>query len=122
MTISDYRKLEIWQLSINMVKEVYSLINELPSSEKYGLSDQMRRSAVSIPSNIAEGHGRNSSKEFVRFLLIAKGSINELETQLILCCELGLLDVCRCTPILDKLQSIGKMIYRLINYIENRDK
>lgn len=122
MTISDYRKLEIWQLSINMAKEVYSLINELPSSEKYGLSDQMRRSAVSIPSNIAEGHGRNSSKEFVRFLLIAKGSINELETQLILCCELGLLDVCRCTPILDKLQSIGKMIYRLINYIENRDK
>ena len=122
MTISDYRKLEIWQLSINMVKEVYSIINELPSSEKYGLSDQMRRSAISIPSNIAEGHGRNSPKEFVRFLLIAKGSINELETQLILCCELGLLEGCRCNSILDMLQSIGKMIYRLINYIENSNK
>ncbi len=72
MKISDYKLLDVWQLSINTVKDVYVLLRELPSLERYGLADQIRRSSVSIPSNIAEGHGRNSNKEFSRFLLIAR--------------------------------------------------
>ncbi|MDE6143129.1 MAG: four helix bundle protein [Muribaculaceae bacterium] len=120
MILSDYKKLEVWQLSISAVKEVYLLLNELPSSERFGLSDQIRRSAVSIPSNIAEGHGRNTTKEFIRFLLIAKGSVSELETQLIICCELGFLSKSDCSNAFAMLQSIGKMIYRLINYLEKK--
>ena len=118
MKISDYKLLDVWQLSINTVKDVYVLLRELPSLERYGLADQIRRSSVSIPSNIAEGHGRNSNKEFSRFLLIARGSVSELETQLILCCELGYISKDSCSEIFNKLQRISKMIYSLVNYLE----
>jgi four helix bundle protein len=75
-----HKDLKVWQKSIGLVVELYRITNEFPSNEKYGLISQMRRSVVSIPSNIAEGHGRNSKKELIRFLDIAKGSIYELDT------------------------------------------
>ena len=80
--ISDYRKLEVWQKSILLVQEIYSTTKDFPNDEKFGLVAQMRRAAVSIPSNIAEGKMRGTDPEFKRFLYIALGSGAELETQL----------------------------------------
>lgn len=80
----NFRELEIWKRSFTMVNEIYKITSQFPDSEKYGLVSQIRRSAVSVPSNIAEGCSRNSNKDFNRFLEIALGSSFELETQLLL--------------------------------------
>ncbi len=79
----DYKQLKVWNKSIDLVVDVYKATGDFPKEEKYGLISQMRRSAVSIPSNIAEGAGRNSDKEFCHFLAVAHGSSYELETQVI---------------------------------------
>ena len=84
MSVGSFRELRVWQLGMEVTEQVYRLTAEFPKSEVYGLSSQMRRAAVSIPSNIAEGQGRDSTKEFLHFISIAFGSICELETQLIL--------------------------------------
>jgi four helix bundle protein len=84
MSISRFRELKAWQLGMDLTEQVYLLTDSLPKSEIYGLSSQMRRSAVSIPSNLAEGNGRDSTKEFLHFIAIAVGSICELETQILL--------------------------------------
>ena len=86
-----YSDLIVWQKGIELVKEIYKLVSILPNEEKYALSDQMRRSAVSIPSNIAEGYERGTTKDYIRFLMISKGSRAELETQLHICIELNYL-------------------------------
>lgn len=88
----EVKNLKAWQKAIDLNKEIYSLVEELPKNETYALSDQMRRAAISIPSNIAEGKGRRSDKEYLQFLSIARGSCYELETQLYLCEELSLLE------------------------------
>ena len=85
MSYFSYRDLIVWQKAMDLVDEVYSLTKHLPREELFALSDQMRRAAVSIPSNIAEGHGRKARKEFLQFLSIARGSVFELETQLSIC-------------------------------------
>lgn len=103
---------------MDMVVEVYDLIKLLPTNEKYGLSDQMRRAAVSIPSNIAEGQSRNSSNEFGYFLSIARGSCAELETQLILAQRLKILDIARCDFIISILRKISKMLFFLSKSIK----
>ncbi|VXC20184.1 four helix bundle protein [Maribacter litoralis] len=82
--MNKYKELKIWEKSMILVEEVYQLMRKLPSDEKFGLISQIKRSSISIPSNIAEGAGRNSKKEFAHFLNIANGSTTELETQLIL--------------------------------------
>ena len=89
MKIQSYKDLIVWQKSIQLVKDVYILTAAFPQSEIYGITSQMRRAAVSIPSNIAEGYGRRSTKDYLRFYLIAYGSALELETQLIISKELG---------------------------------
>ncbi|MDE5450074.1 four helix bundle protein [Elizabethkingia meningoseptica] len=112
--------LQIWQKSILLVKEVYLLTGDLPTDEKYGLAAQIKRCAVSIPSNIAEGAGRNNSKEFYQFLGIAQGSSYELETQLILLVELNFIEEIRISSLLQKLTEIQKMIYKFkTNLIES---
>lgn len=78
----NFRRLEIWIESMELVKQIYQITMDLPSIEKYGLTSQLRRAAISILSNIAEGTGRNSKKEFIHFLNISTGSSHELETQL----------------------------------------
>ena len=88
----EVKNLKAWQKAIELNKEVYALAKELPKNETYALSDQMRRAVISIPSNIAEGKGRRSDREYLQFLSIARGSCYELETQLYLCEELGLLE------------------------------
>ena len=84
-----HKELLVWQKSMLLVEEVYRLVKMLPKEETYALSDQMRRAAISIPSNIAEGNARNSPKEFQQFLYISLGSAAELETQLLICQRLG---------------------------------
>ena len=85
MRLPNYEKYEVWQKAMDFAENVYGLIRRLPLEERYALSNQMRRAAVSIPSNIAEGYSRGSDKEFIGFLYIARGSTAELETQLKLC-------------------------------------
>lgn len=106
-----HKDLIVWQKSIQLVVEVYRLTAELPSEEKYGLISQMRRSGVSVPSNIAEGSGRNSTKEYIRFVNVSRASLSELDTQLIICKELSFVSE---TNIIEGLiDEIGKMLYRL---------
>ena len=82
--MNSYQDLEVWKKSIDFVEQIYRLVKQLPKEETYALSDQMRRAAVSIPSNIAEGANRKTTKEYIQFLYIALGSTAELETQLII--------------------------------------
>ncbi len=103
--------LKIWQKSIKLSKKVYQIINELPSDEKFGLVSQIKRSAISIVSNIAEGAGRNSNNEFYHFLGIANGSSYELHTQLTLCHELKLIPKNKLKDVLEQCIKIQKMIY-----------
>ena len=84
-----YKNLEVWQKSMQLVTDVYRLVKQLPREETYALADQIRRSAVSVPSNIAEGSSRNSKKEFVQFLYISLGSLCELETQILIAKNIG---------------------------------
>lgn len=103
--------LKIWIKSMDLVKLVYRTISNLPSDEKYGLSSQIKRCAVSIPSNIAEGAGRNSNKEFAHFLNISNGSAYELQTQLLLASNLDLIEKNKVKPLIDMIIEIQKMNY-----------
>jgi four helix bundle protein len=109
MKVQSYRELIVWQKAMEVAAIVYKLVKRLPKEETYSLSDQMRRAAVSIPGNIAEGQARNSSKEFIQFLAIAKGSKAELETQLLLCVKIGYLDEQDIEEVMNILQEIGKI-------------
>jgi len=90
--LKSYEELIAWQKAMSFTEEVYRLSKLLPQGERYALSDQLRRSAISVPSNIAEGFGRDSTKDFLHFLMIARGSLNEARTQLTLASRLGFLD------------------------------
>jgi len=103
--------LKIWNKSIELAKTVYQLVAELPSDEKFGLNSQIKRCSISIPSNIAEGAGRNSNKEFKHFLSIANGSAYELQTQLILATELNLINKDKVQPVINTCIEIQKMNY-----------
>lgn len=107
----NFKKLLFWQKSIVLAKDIYLICQNISSDEKFGLISQMKRSVVSIPSNIAEGSGRNNNKEFNHFLAIALGSAFELETQLILSKELNLLSEDSVQKIISDLIEIQKMIY-----------
>ena len=112
--------LKIWQKSIELTKLVYEVVATLPTDEKYGLISQIKRSSVSIPSNIAEGAGRNSNKEFKHFLSIANGSAYELQTQLILTIELNLMSKESIQPALDLIFEIQKINYSFQKSIVNK--
>jgi len=110
----NFKELKIWQKAIKVAEQVYILSSRFPSEEKYGLISQIRRSAISIPSNIAEGAGRNTNGEFKNFLGIANGSTNELCTQLIISERLKLIPEENIKPIIDDLMEIQKMNFTLI--------
>ena len=107
----NFKELKIWQKSREFVKEIYRTTASFPSEEKFGLASQMQRASVSIPSNIAEGAGRNSNKEFGRFLNIANGSAFELETQIYLAHDLNYIDSNKLEYLTEKIIEIKKMIY-----------
>ena len=110
----NLKELKIWHKAIDMATDVYRLTIDFPKEEKYGLTSQIRRAAISVPSNIAEGVGRNTDKEFNHFLGISNGSAYELQTQLIISKNLDLVDA-RVEQILDEINQIQKMIYSLQN-------
>ncbi len=110
----NLKELKIWLKAIDLATDVYRLTASFPKEERYGLTSQIRRSAVSIPSNIAEGAGRNSNKEFNHFLSISNGSSYELQTQLIISKNLELVDA-NVDSVLEQLDQIQKMNYSLQN-------
>ena len=113
----SYKDLEVWKLSIELVKEIYRITEKFPPSEIYGLTNQIRRAAVSIPSNIAEGQERNSAKEFRQFLAIALGSVAEIETQLIIAKEIHYLTEAEVEPFMASIDRLRKMTRGLIKSI-----
>ena len=114
MKTSNYKELQVWQKAMNLVVEIYNLTKLLPKEETYAISDQIRRAAVSIPSNIAEGQSRNSAKEVIQFLSIARGSLAELETQLLICVKVNLLTNENINNAQIAIIEIGKMIKGLM--------
>ena len=113
---SNYTDLEIWKIGMDLVKDIYKITNLLPKEEIYGLISRMKRAAVSIPSNIAEGHRRNHRKEFIQFLYQALGSTSELETQLLLSNEIYQIQISKETT--DKLGILSRKIGRLIQSLK----
>ena len=114
MSDKPHKALDAWKFSFAFVKEVYSATASFPHDEKFGLTSQIRRAAVSPPCNIGEGAGRKSLKEFINFLSIALGSLAELDTLLLLSKELKYLEEETCSDLLQKLNIIGKLIYGLM--------
>ena len=121
MITSSYNNLMVWLKAMDLTVETYSIIKKLPQEEKYSLCDQMRRSAVSIPSNIAEGHERGTKKEFTHFLLIARGSKAELETQLQICVRIGYITEQDISVAMSLLKEIGSMLTSLISKLKTKN-
>jgi four helix bundle protein len=109
-----FRDLQVWQRSMNLARNVYALTNSFPGSETFGLTSQIRRAAVSVPSNIAEGRGRLTDKSFAVFLAQARGSLYELETQIELAASLGFTDPQQAHSLIDEAAQIGAMIQSLL--------
>ncbi|WP_300369514.1 four helix bundle protein [Hydrogenimonas sp.] len=114
--MTGYQNLEVWKKSMKLVTDVYLQVKALPKEETYSLADQIRRSAVSIPSNIAEGSSRNSSKEFIQFLYIALGSACELETQLLIAKNVGYIESFHTVEL--ELVAVKKMLNALISSLK----
>jgi len=115
----NYVDLEIWKAARILSKEIYLTSANFPSEERYGLTSQIRRAAVSIPSNIAEGCGRNHAKESIQFFFISRGSMYEVETQLYLAFDLNFIDEQTLTTLLIKLETTRKLLNGFINYFQS---
>jgi four helix bundle protein len=115
--VRTHKDLTVWQDSMSLVVDIYRATEAFPRSEIHGLTSQLRRAAVSVPSNIAEGAARNSSKEFAQFLYIALSSLAEVETQLLISERLGFI---RTTDLLDKAQKVRRMLVGLIRSIRRK--
>ena len=115
----NFKKLHIWQDGINLARRIYEITAAFPPHEKYGIVSQMTRAAVSIPSNIAEGAGRNSAKDFANFLSIAIGSTFELHTQIIICQQIGLIDEHTANELGRQTNALQQQIITYKNRIEN---
>ena len=113
--INSYEDLIVWQKAMDLVVEIYRIVRFLPSEERYALSDQMRRAAVSIPSNIAEGNARGSKKDYVNFLSIAKGSDAELKTQCSICVRLNFVKEENIRNAMSLCDEVGRMLNTMIS-------
>ena len=111
-----HKKLDLWQVAMDLVIEIYRITESFPKEEKYGLSNQVRRAAVSVPSNIAEGAARQTKKEFVNYLHMAQGSLSELDTQLEVARRLAFLDGKIWEDLDKRLQKVDKMLSGLIRH------
>lgn len=120
--MKTHKNLDVWLRSLDFVTTVYSLTKDFPREELYGLTNQIRRAAVSIPSNIAEGAARQSKKEFIQFLYIALGSSVEVDTQIRISLNLGYIDHSSFERTEKELNDIGKMINGLITYLKKNDR
>jgi len=119
--MNKFKELKVWQKAIELVTNIYDRTSDFPKEEIYGLTSQLRRSSVSIPSNIAEGAGRKSNKEFSHFLDIARGSTYELETQLIISRNLDYINNHSCKELTIEIEEIQKMITGLQKKLNTRN-
>ena len=119
MAGSHFKDLVVWKKAIDLVTEVYKITGTFPKEELFSLTNQIRRAAISVPSNIAEGQQRSAAREFIHFLNIAKGSLGELETQIIICSRLDYLDHEKTETLTAKCNEIGRMLNGLINNIQS---
>ena len=113
--MKNHKDLDVWDKAMDLVEDIYTLTKQFPKEEVYGLTSQIKRAVISIPSNIAEGAGRKGSKEFVQYLYISMGSLAEVETQILLAQRLKF--VTEVEQILEKIVNIRQMIHGLIRYL-----
>ena len=118
--MKSFKELKVWQKGIELVEMIYKITASFPEEEKYGLSAQMRRAAVSIPSNIAEGHLRKTAKDFKQFLSIARGSCAELETQIIISYKLGFIQEDNFSDLSSRIEELSKMLSSLYSKINSK--
>jgi four helix bundle protein len=118
MKSRSYKDLDVWKLAVDFVKDVYDITGNFPPMEIYGLTSQIRKAAVSIPSNIAEGQGRNSAKEFRQYLAVSLGSLAELETQLIIAQKIGYINSDELYPLLSSVDVMRKMVKALSSSLQ----
>ena len=117
MAVQSYKELLAWQKAMDLVVEVYQATANFPRDERFGLTNQLRRASVSVPSNIAEGQGRGPTQDFVRFLCIARGSVQEVDTQLTLATRLGFLTQTEYDRVASLIVEVAKLINGLIRSI-----
>ena len=120
MPLKSYRELEVWRKSVSLVCDVYALTARFPREEQYGLTSQLRRAAVSIPCNIAEGYGRETRGEYLNQLSVASGSANELETLCIVSDKLSVADAAKLSSIVEQVDAIQRMLARLRSRLRQR--
>lgn len=118
--VTHFKDLKAWQKSMDLAVEIFDVVKQLPKEELYGLSDQMRLAVISVPSNIAEGNQRSSTKDYIRFLHIAKGSLAELETQIMLCERLEYVNEQKSCELINQCIEIQRMVSGLINSLSSR--
>jgi len=118
--MKTHKDLNVWQNSIQLVKSIYELTSQFPSAELYGLTSQIKRAAVSVPSNIAEGAARHSDKEFLHFLYIASGSLSEVETQIIIAYELMFVNENEKVAVINRLNEVRAQLFGLIKHINSK--
>jgi len=116
----NYKDLQVWQKAYQLCLGIYKSTKEFPKSEQYGITAQIRRAAVSIPSNIAEGYGRKTTKEYIRSLYVAYGSNCELETQIFLSGDLGYIEAGKLKKLQDEVEEVERMLKALIKALENK--
>ena len=121
-TISSYRQLIVWQKSVALATHIYSLTRNFPQEERYGLLSQMRRAAVSIPSNIAEGRSRNSRKDFIQFLHIALGSVAELETQLEIAMQILYVKKVDYNEVMAHTMALKRMLFKMLSSLKAKSQ
>jgi four helix bundle protein len=119
--IKTHKDLEVWKNSMDLVTLVYQVSANIPKEEQFGLISQIKRSVVSVPSNIAEGYGRAHTNELIQFLNISKGSLVELDTQLLICLNLGFLPINDVNPLLDKINKIKSQLINLIKALKQKN-
>ena len=119
--LKNFKELKVWQKAYQLCLDIYKLSQEFPSEEKFGLSSQIRRAAVSIPSNISEGYGRRTTPDYIRSLYISYGSCCELETQAQLSGDLKYIDKDALSSILDQISEVERMLKSLIKSLENKE-
>jgi four helix bundle protein len=118
--LESYRDLEVWKQTKDLVRLIYEVTKAFPKEEQFGLTNQLRRASVSIPSNIAEGCGRNHSKDSIQFFFISRGSLYEVETQIIVSFDLGYITIEEQNSILDNIKSCKRLLNGFINYFQNK--
>ena len=118
--VAGFEDLVVWQRSMALVRDLYRISGSFPSDERFGLVAQLRRAAVSVPSNIAEGHERHTTREFIRFISTAEGSLAELRTQLRIACELGYCSAPSVQPTFDEMMEIKRMLNALRRSLNER--